>query len=232
MNTENTGAKSAELSVPYYVPLALALLFILIPLTGFSSVEWVFPVLVSGFTLVRLNKSRPSSMSSRIMHLIEEGKQYLESARRNSRFRLSEEGAESYRLAVRKFLEAEEVDRGLEVFSEFFDLYQEVFEPRLQLKLCQELYRRGYYELSARALESMLEKWEKAYPDYGQVWKEKAYLRLGRILAEKLECYDYARVVFSRFLKEFPSSRFREIVEYQIMALEAKRAGSRLKKAS
>lgn len=156
----------------------------------------------------------------------------LELARRHSRFRLSEEGGRYYSRAVESLFKRGEIDKCLDVFSEYFDLYERVFEPRFQLKLCQELFRRGHYELSARALEILIENWDVVAGGLELLWKEKAYLRLGRILAEKLECLDYARHLFCQFLRQFPNSRFREQVEYQLMAIEARRAQRRFKEAS
>jgi|GEM_PF-4861528 len=209
----------------------LVLLVVLIFLLDFHYGRPLLLGLLIALILVRIHKGKKVSRSSNGTDSLS-GDAFLELARRHSRFRLSEQGDGYYRRAVERFYQSEDMDKALDAFSEFFDLYQKVLEPRFQLKLCQELYRRGYYELSARALETLLEEWDEVSGGIGPLWKEKVYLRLGRILAEKVGCPDYARWVFSQFIEQFPGSRFRGIVEYQLMALETRIAERRLKKAS
>jgi tetratricopeptide (TPR) repeat protein len=220
--------KNSFLLLPLF---PLILLVVLIFLLDFHYGRPLLLGLLIALISVRLHNGRPRSRSSKDTDSLP-GDACLELARRHSRFNLSEQGQTYYRMAVERFFQLEEMDKALGAFSEFFDLYQKVFEPRFQLKLCHELYRRGYYELSARALETLIEEWDEVAGGIEPVWKEKVYLRLGRILAEKVDCPDYARWLFSQFIEKFPGSRFRGIVEYQLMALEAKMAEKRLKRAA
>jgi membrane associated rhomboid family serine protease len=130
------------------------------------------------------------------------------------------QGEKYYRKAIHELWRRGERSFAAQVFEEFFLNYGKVFCGPIQIKLCRELIEKGDYELSALALEAFIRRAE-VFPGLVKDRKllPRAYIILGRILAEKLGDPHTARRVFQEFLRRYPHLEQRDMVRKKLRLL-------------
>lgn len=77
-------------------------------------------------------------------------------------------------------------------------------------------------DLAARALEVMIEEAKAGPRTAGGPIIESAYVLLGRILADKLDCPEPAAHVFREFISKFPDAGQREMVTHKLRLITAR----------
>jgi len=108
-------------------------------------------------------------------------------------------------------------DHAADVFIEFFKRYQMVFPLPLQIQICRTMVNKYQYDLAARVLESIINEAKTSpHKTLNGPALEQAYILLGRLLADKLECFEPATQVFKEFIKRFPHASQREMVTQKL----------------
>jgi membrane associated rhomboid family serine protease len=135
-----------------------------------------------------------------------------------------EKGEKRYQQAIAAFIIHKEMDEAMTVFSEYFKTWHKVLAPSMQMRICRELVKRGECNLAARSLEALIQQ-EKASPSpAAEPVIERAYVTLGRLLADRLDSPGPARAVFAEFIERFPKSASREMALQKLRLLIKTRA--------
>jgi membrane associated rhomboid family serine protease len=130
-----------------------------------------------------------------------------------------EKGEKRYQQAISAFISHKEMDEAMTAFSEYFKTWHKVLAPTLQMRICRELIRRGEYNLAARSLEAMIRKENASPSPAAEPVLERAYITLGRLLADRLGCPGPARAGFMEFIERFPKSTSREMALQKLRLL-------------
>ncbi len=127
-----------------------------------------------------------------------------------------------YCRAIYGYFEAHRLKEATFVFKEYFARYHKIFSPKLQLIICQKLCVQGEYLLASRALEKLIDEWERSFSHHHPKYLQQAYLHLARIYAEKLKLPILAQEKYFQFLERFPKSAWRETALFQLQLLDQK----------
>ena len=89
----------------------------------------------------------------------------------------------------------------------------------LQISLCRELIKSGKFDLAARSLEVLIEKEREIHYQVRAQVLEQAYILLGRLLADKLDCPDFAARILKDFVRRFPDAKSRDMALQKLSLL-------------
>jgi tetratricopeptide (TPR) repeat protein len=144
---------------------------------------------------------------------------HLQLARAMSRWKTSPEGREHYHQAIRYYLQ-QQPEKALDIFIEFWKKYLVVFEPPLQLRLSMLLRKYGHTDLASHTLRALIDS-----PQPPDLAMEQAYLALAKIYKDDLKSEDAALFVYKKLLERFPTSRYRDFIERELLSIQ-RRSGS------
>lgn len=133
-------------------------------------------------------------------------------ARRKSWPQPSEEGLRLYQKFIRLTIE-KAPERAAEVFMEYFPRYRVPFEPPLQFSLAETLYRYGWVDAAAHALQVIVDD-----PSTPVQWAKRSLFKLAKVL-EEIGLREAARFRYEQLLERFPEFPEGEYVRYKIKIL-------------
>jgi len=150
----------------------------------------------------------------------------LELARIETRYRKDPGGEALYRRAVLASWKDGDRAGALQAYEELLVKYRVVLSGPLQISLCREIIKAGKFDLAARALEVLIEKEKEIHYQVRAQVLEQAYVLLGRLLADKLDCRDFAARILKDFIRRFPNAKSRDMALQKLRLLTDGKAAS------
>ena len=116
------------------------------------------------------------------------------------------EGRDLYQRAIRLKLRASP-EQALEIYKEYFGVYNQMVEPDLQYRLAGIFYRQGDHEPTARALEMVILE-----PSASDDTRQRAFYQLVVLLAEN-NMLEAAHYRLEQFKEQFPRAELAKAAE-------------------